>query len=144
MSKILGNIYDRSIAMVLKIVETYFVTKNVSKSYIYVFFFYPKNNRTGSRKTSIIQELLVRKSCPTPRYVTFLIFGFWYILSFEWSDVSLQYLVTGQPPKFKACVWNFPVRETGSQCNLTCWYIVIIMELKRKLEYSCACTFWTS
>ena len=38
MSKILGNIYDRSIAMVLKIVETYFVTKNVSKSYIYVFF----------------------------------------------------------------------------------------------------------
>ena len=37
MSEILGNIYDRLLAIALEIVETYFLTKNVSKSYIYIF-----------------------------------------------------------------------------------------------------------
>ena len=38
MSKILGNIYDRAIKIVLKIVENYFSTKNISKSEVYDFF----------------------------------------------------------------------------------------------------------
>ena len=69
----LVNIYSRSIAVVLEIVETCFLMKNVSKSYIYVFFL-SKNSRTGSSKTSVTQELSVIESCPTPGWVTFFIF----------------------------------------------------------------------
>ena len=63
-----------------------------------------------------------------------------YILSFERPNFDLNYLVTvmikGQPPKFKASVWNFPISETGSKFNLVFRHTdsnyVIIMELKRK------------
>ena len=41
---------------------------------IFMFSVYPKNSRTGSRKTSITQEFLVIENCPTPCWVTFLIF----------------------------------------------------------------------
>ena len=47
---------------------------------------------------------------------------------------SLKYFVTG------CSVWIFPVSETGSTCNSlfnhadSNW--IIIMELKRKVEYS--------
>ena len=78
--------------------------------------------------------------------------GFRYTLSFEWSDLALKYLVTvmlkGQPPKFKAGVWNFPISEIGNKCNSVFrhddsnWAIII--ELKRKVEYIWACTFWAS
>ena len=41
---------------------------------IFMFSVYPKNSRTGSRKTSITQELLVIENCPTLCWVTLLIF----------------------------------------------------------------------
>ena len=81
-----------------------------------------------------------------------LLIGLQCILSFERSDFGLKYLVTvmlrGQPPKFKASVWNFPISETGSKCNSVFRHAdsnwVIIMELKRKVEYSWACIVWAS
>ena len=67
MSEVLGNIYDRSVAIVfgtvvigtvffstLEIVETCFLTKNF-QNLLLVFSFYPKNGRTGSRKTSLTE-----------------------------------------------------------------------------------------
>ena len=76
-----------------------------------MFSFYPKNGRTGSRKISMTQAWLVVESCPTPLWVMFLIFCqlvYDILLSFEWSDFDLKYLVTvmlkGQPPKLKASV----------------------------------------
>ena len=81
--KILDDIYDRAIAIVvgivffllfLDIVETCFLTKKWSKSNIYVSFF-SKKQKTGSRKTSITQECLVKDSCQIPCWVTFLIFS---------------------------------------------------------------------
>ena len=67
-----------------------------------------------------------------------------YILSFQWSDFGLKYLVAvmlkDQLPKFKASVWNFPISETGGKCYLVFrpadsnW--VITVELKKKVEYN--------
>ena len=78
-----------------------------------------------------------------------LLIGLRCTLSFEWSDFGLKYLVTvmlkGQPPKFKAIVWNFPISETGCKCNSVFRHDdrkgVIVMELKRKVEYRWEYTF---
>ena len=57
-------------------------------------------------------------------------------------------MLKGQPPIYKASVWNFPISETGSKCNSISrhgnsnW--VIIVESERKIKYSWACTFWAS
>ena len=75
-----------------------------------------------------------------------------YTLSFEWSDFGPEHLITvmlkGQPLKFKASVWNFPISERDSKCNSVFRHAdsnwVVIMELKRKVEYSWTCTFWAS
>ena len=82
MSKILGNIYDRSIAIVFGTVLfnsfwrlwKFIFWQNMFQNLIFMFSFYPKSSRTGSRKTCITQELLVMESCPTPHWVAFLIF----------------------------------------------------------------------
>ena len=118
-----------------------------------MFSFYPKNGRTGSRKSSIIQAWLVEEGSPNPHWVTFLnllSIGLRYTLLFEWSDFSLKYLFTvmikGQLPKFKARVWISPISEIGSKCNSVFRHAdsnwVMIMELERKMECSWACTFW--
>ena len=119
MSEILGNICDRSIAIVLEIVETYFLRK-MFQNLMFMFYFYPKSSRTGSRK---LPDPSLSKVFNLPSI------GFRYILSFEWPDFGLKYLVTSQapklksqPPKFKASVRNFPISETGSKCNLACWW----------------------
>ena len=165
MSKILGNIYDISIAIVFGTV--FFSSfwrlwklifwQNFFQRLIFMFSFYPKNSRTGSTKTSITQELLVIENCPTPRWVTFLIFCrlVYDILSFEWPNFGPKYLVTGQPPKFKGqppkghpqnsrLVYEI-FQFLSSKCNLNAdSNLVIIMKLKRKIEYSWACTFWAN
>ena len=103
-----------------------------------MFSFYPKNGRTGSRKSSIIQAWLVEESSPNPHWVTFLIFcrlvydipSYLNGLTFPWST----------------SLWIFPISEIGSRCNSvfrhadSSW--VIIMELERKMECSWARTFW--
>ena len=131
MSKILGNIYDISIAIVFGTV--FFSSfwrlwklifwQNFFQRLIFMFSFYPKNSRTGSTKTSITQELLVIENCPTPRWVTFLIFCrlVYDILSFAWPDFSPKWFWSAtkiqrsaakrSPTKFKASVWNFPISE---------------------------------
>ena len=141
MPEILGNIYDRSIATVFgtvffssfwrlwKLISWQKIFQNV----MFMFSFDPKNNRTGSRKTSITQELLVTESCPTLRWVTFLIF---FRLVYDiFSHLNQPVLAQstgqppkfkgqppkGQPPKFKGSVWNVPISQTGSKCNLTGW-----------------------
>ena len=69
-----------------------------------------------------------------------------YTLSFEWSGFGLKDLVTVRLKGQNA--WNFSLSETGSKCNSVFRHAdsnwVIIMELKRKVEYSWACTFWAS
>ena len=78
--------------------------------------------------------------------------GLRYTLWFEWPNFGLKYLVTvmlkGHPPKFKASIWHFLTSETGRKCNSVFRHAdsnwVIIMELKRKIEYSWAFTFWAS
>ena len=78
----LGNIYHRSIAILFGTVffssfwrlRKLIFWQKLFQNLIFVFSFYPKSRRTGSRKTSITQELLVIETCPTPCWVPFLIF----------------------------------------------------------------------
>ena len=72
MSEILGNVYDRSIAIAFGTAffvifgdcgKVFFDEKFFNVLYLY-FLFIQKNSRTGSRKTSIVQVI---ESCPTPR-----------------------------------------------------------------------------
>ena len=81
MSRIWGNIYDRSIDIVfgtvfvstfLSLWKIVFLQK-IFQNLIYMFSLYPKNSRTGSRKNTLTQEWLVVESCPTPYWVMFLI-----------------------------------------------------------------------
>ena len=86
MSEILGNIYDRSVAIVFGTVvfgtvffstfwrlwKTCFLTKSFQNP-ILTFSLYPKKGRTVSIKTSITQAWLVVESYPIPHWVTFLI-----------------------------------------------------------------------
>ena len=157
MSESLGNIYDRYVAIVFG--TLFFSTfwrlwKLVFWGKFFqnlMFSFYPKNGRAGVRKTSITQAWLVVESCLSPHWVTFLLFCrlVYNIPSLGWFDFGLKYLVTvmlkGQPPEFKASVWNFPISETGCKCNSVFGHAdsnwVIIMELKRKVEHNWTCTF---
>ena len=99
--------------------------------------------------------MVSRRKLPDPlldNVFNLLSIGSRYAFSFEWSDFGLKYFVTvmlkGQPPKFKASGLNFPISETRSKCNSIFRHAnsnwVITMELKRKVEYSWACTFWPS
>ena len=82
MFEILGNIYDRSIAIVFR--TEFFGTswrlckivfwRKTFQNLIFVFSSYPKLSRAGSKKISITHDWLVVKSCPTPHWVTFLTF----------------------------------------------------------------------
>ena len=105
MSELLGNIYFRSIAIVFEIVffSTFrhygnlFFDKTFCKI-LNLCFFYPKNSRTGSRKTT--QRWLVVESCPTPllsKVFKLLSISLRYTLSFEWPGFGLKYLVTVMP-----------------------------------------------
>ena len=166
MLEILGNIYDRSIVIVFGTVffsyfwrlwKLIFWQKNFK---ILSLFFYLKNSRTGSRKTSITQELLVIESCPNPRWVTFLIFcRLVYDISSHLNDLilarSILLQVSHQNSKFslqKVSYQNwrlvYEIFQFLKQAVSATWYadsnLVIIMELKRKIEYCWAFTFWTS
>ena len=139
MSNIWGNIYKRSIATVFGTV--YFSTflrlwklifwRKIFQCFFCVFFL-SKKQQTVSTKTSITQEWLVVESCPTPCWVTSLIF------------CRLVYNISSH----LVCILNFIISKTGSKCN---WLLrpadsnwVIIMELKRNVEYNWPCTFWAS
>ena len=117
--------------------------KKVFQSLTFMFSFYPENSRT-------------RRKLPDhslSNAFNLLLIGLPYTLSFEWPDFELKYLVTvtqkGQPPKFRASVWNYSISQTNSKCNSlfrhagSNW-VIIIMELKRKVEYCWECTFWAS
>ena len=151
MPEILGNIYDRSITIVFGTV--FFSTfwrlwkldfwQKIFQSLTFMFSFHPENSRT-------------RRKLPDhslSNAFNLLLIGLPYTLSFEWPDFELKYLVTvtqkGQPPKFRASVWNYSISQTNSKCNSlfrhagSNW-VIIIMELKRKVEYCWECTFWAS
>ena len=105
--------------------------KNVSKSYVYVLFL-SKKQQDWFSKNFVNSGDVGRRKLPDPslsKVFNLPSIGFRYILSFEWSDFGLTYLVTSQPPKlksqppkFKASVRNFPISETDSKCNLACWW----------------------
>ena len=82
MSEFLGNIYDRSVAIVFETVyfSTFwrlwklFFSQKTFQNLVLIFSFYQKNGRTGSRKTSMTQAWLVTEICSALHWVTFLIF----------------------------------------------------------------------
>ena len=128
LSGFLGNIYARSKAIVFGTVlfssfwrlwKLIFWQK-ILENLIFMSSFYPKNGKTGSRKTSITQKRLVIENCSTSRWVTFLTFcqliiGLRQTISFEWPDFGIKYLITVTPkiqPKFSN-FWN------SIKCNLT-------------------------
>ena len=71
---------------------------------------------------------------------------------FKWPDIGLKWIITitpnGQSLKFKTNVWNISISETGRNCDLLFKLVddnwVVIMEQKRKIEFSWACTFQAS
>ena len=71
MSEFLGNIYDRSVAIVFETVyfSTFwrlwklFFSQKTFQNLVLIFSFYQKNGRTGSRKTSMTQAWLVTEIC---------------------------------------------------------------------------------
>ena len=155
-SKILDNIYDRSIAIILEIAGTYFFwKKKKNQNVIFMFSFYLKSCRTGSRKTSITQELLFIESCLTSLWVTFLIFcRLVYDIFSHSNDLILAWstLLQVSHPNSKVSHQNsrlvYEIFQFLKQAVSATWHansnLVIIMELKRKIEYRCGCTFWTS
>ena len=74
MFEILGNIYDRSAAIVFgTVIFSIFwrlwkllVRREIFLHLILMFPFYPENGETGSRKTYLTQEWLVVESFPFP------------------------------------------------------------------------------
>ena len=130
--------------------ETCFLTKNFSRSYINIFFL-SKKQRNWFQKIFHNSGFISRRKLPDTSLrnvfnLPSIVLRF--TLSFEWPDFGMKNLVTVMPQKFKANVWNVPISETGSRCNSVFrhndsnW--VIIMELERKVEYSWAYTFWAS
>ena len=74
-SEILGNIYERPIAIVF---ETVFFSsfwrlwklvfcQKILQNLLFTISFYPENGGTCSRKDSMTQTWLVVESCPAPR-----------------------------------------------------------------------------
>ena len=168
MSEVLGNIYDRSIAILFGTVFFSFFWRlwklifwqKFFQNLTFTFSFYPQNSRTGSTNTSITQELLVIESCPTPRWLMLLIFCLLiYDISSHLNGLifarSTLLQVSHQNSKF-GCekvthqnsrlvyeIFQFLKQEVSATWHADS-YLVINMELKRKIEYSWACTFCTS
>ena len=163
MSKIWGNIYDRSVAILLGTVVfeiaifvlfgdfgNLFFDKKLFKILYQYFLFIQKTAELVLEKLHNSGFINRRKLPDTSLRNVFNLpsIALRFTLSFEWPDFGLKYLVTVIPQKFKANVWNVPISETGSRCNSVFrhndsnW--VIIMELERKVEYSWAYTFWVS
>ena len=142
MVEILGNIYSRSIAIVLEIVETCFLTKNL-QNLIFMFSFYPKNNRTGSSKTSVTQELSVIGSCPTSGWVTFFIFcRLIFDISSHLNDMILAWSTSLQVSHQNSKVSRqnsrlvYKTFQFLRQVVSATWHadsdLVIVMQLKKK------------
>ena len=118
-----------------------------------MFSFYPKNGRPGSRKTSITKVWLFVESWPTPHWLTFLTF---YRLVYDipchlnglilaWrTSLQLFWKVSHQNSKLLYEVFPFLKQVVRVIQLLLCYYWVIFVELKRKVEYSLAYTFWVS
>ena len=160
---VLGNVYDRSIAILFGTVfcssfwrlRKLIFWQKPSQNRIFVFSFYPEKSRTGSRKTFITQKLLVIESCPTLRWVPFLIFcRLVYNISFHLNDpilarsTLLQVSYQNSKVSHQYSRLAHELFQFLKQAVSATWHadsnFVIIMELKRKIDYSWACTFWTS
>ena len=120
--------------------------------FIVFYYVYLCLNYNITLITLITYNIIGRRklSDPSMNYIcNVLSIGLQNTLSFKWPNFGLECLVTitpeGQPLKFNASVLNFPISETGRFCNSLSkvfnsnW--VIIIEQKRKMEYSWACTF---
>ena len=123
--------------------------KIFSKSSLYLCFFYPKTSNFHNA------GMIGRKKLSDHsmnNIFNILSIGLQYTLSFKWPDFGLKCGATitpkGQSIKFKAIVRHFPISETGRNCNSLFELVdgnwIVIMEQKRKIEYSWACTFRAS
>ena len=139
MSEILENIYIDRILLVafvkytlsqiivfgtvffwylLEIVETCFLKKIFSKSSYICGIFYPKTSNFRNSGLAGRRNLLDPFMNNT---FDVLSISLQYTLSFKWPNFGLNCLVTITPKiqslKFKTSVWNFPISETGSDCQ---------------------------
>ena len=149
---IVSQIYNYCIqnCYFMEIVETFVFWRKYFQSLLtFIFCFYPKTSNFYNPR--IIGR---RKLCDSLMNNIFnvLLIGFQCTLSFKWTDFDLKCLViiTSKvlSSKFKAIVWNIPNTETGQNCNSlnklvdSNWDVII--EQKRKIEYSWAGTFRAS
>ena len=58
--------------MQINLSYNYYICTFLWYLHIYAYLFRPKTSTVDSRKTSITQEWLVIESCPTPRWIVFL------------------------------------------------------------------------
>ena len=151
---ILSQIYSHCIhncafSYFLEIVETFVFSRKYFQSLLIFIFFYPKTSNFHNAGMIYLRKL----SDPSMNSVfNVLSIGLQYTLSFKRPAFGLKCLVTVTPKvqslKFKASVWNIPISETGRNCNplfkLDDDNWVVIIEQKRKMEYSWACTFRAS
>ena len=113
-------------------------------------FFSPKSSRTGSLKTYLIRKWLTVNIWASAPWIAFLMLYrlVYNILSHENDLVfGLKYVVTviqnGQSLTAKVSICNFLTSEMGSNCYSILrpadnkW---VTLKLKRKVEYSWACT----
>ena len=164
----LGNIYHRSIAILFGTVffssfwrlwKLIFWQK-LFQNLIFVFFLSEKQ-QNWFEKNFDNSGVVGHRKLPNPllsAVFNLLPIGLRYIVSYKWSNFGPKCLVTGQlpkfkgqrpkgqPPNFKATPWE--LFQFLKQAVSTTWHadsnLVIIMKLKKKIEYSWVCTFWTS
>ena len=113
-----------------------FVETSTSNSYIHVLF--PSKKQQNWFWKNIIKKL---PDSSLSNVFNFLLIGLQHTLSFEWPDFKLK--VSHQNSMLVHEIFQFL-----KQAVSVIWHadsnLVIIMEMKRKVEFSWACTFLTS
>ena len=138
----MSNIYDRSIGIVFGIL--FFGSFwNWWKLIIwskFMFSFYPKSSRTGSRKSSITQEWLIIERYQISRWVTLSIF-FWlvYDISSHLNDLILTWntlLQLYQNVSHQNSRLLYEIFQFVKQAVIVIWHadsnFLFIMELKKR------------
>ena len=141
MSEILGNICNRSIAIVIVAffrdcgtILLVVLWRNFFQNLVFMFSFYPKKAEVVL-KNFHNSELIGRRKLANPflsNVFNLLPICLRYTLSFEWPDFGLKYLVTvtpkGQPATLKISVWTLTFLKQVVSLNHFS-YMLIVTEL---------------
>ena len=151
MFTILGNIYDRSVAIVFgatffstfwRLWKLVFFDEKFLKVLYLCFLFIQKQQNWFYKNLHNSRVVGCRKppNSSLGNFFNLLSIGLRYTLSFEWPDFGLKHLLTvmlkDQPPKFKVSIRNFLISKTDNRCNSLSRHAdsnwVIVMDPKRK------------